>query len=152
MTGGKRTALVLWLFAVTVLFTACSTPDAATPRDGGQVSAATAAGFGDVALPAGVVVLGVDSESGIDTRYRLALRMNVAQLRQLLAQFEEQPHASELPRTTPVIAGPPLSAAPNPLYAQDRVTTKAGRTVYRDIIVDERSPDEVYVHLSMFTT
>lgn len=149
MTGGKRSALVLWLFTVTLLFTACSTPDTATPRDGGQVSAATAAGFGDVALPAGLVVLGVDSD---DTRYRLALRMDAAQLRELLAQFEEQPHASELPRTTPVIAGPPLSAAPNPLYAQDRVTTKAGRTVYRDVIVDERSPDEVYVHLSIFTT
>ncbi|MGA5543305.1 hypothetical protein ACPCIR_15750 [Mycobacterium sp. NPDC051198] len=152
MTGGKRTTLLLWLFTVTLLFTACSTPVATTPRDGGQVSAATAAEFGDVALPAGVDVLGVDSESGIDTRYRLALRMNAAQLRELLSQFQEQPQASELPRTTPVIGGPPLSAAPNPMYAQDRVTTKAGRTVYRDVIVDERSPDEVYVHLAIFTT
>lgn len=152
MTGGKRTALVLWLFTVMLLFTACSTPEATTPRDGGQVSAATAAEFGDVALPAGADVLGVDSDSGIDTRYRLALRMNAVQLRELLSQFEEQPRVSEIPRTTPVIAGPPLSDAPHPRYAQDRVTTKAGRTVYRDVIVDERSADEVYVHLAMFTT
>ncbi|WP_065054432.1 hypothetical protein [Mycolicibacterium fortuitum] len=48
--------------------------------------------------------------------------------------------------------GPQLSDAPDPRYAQDRVTTKAGPTVYRDVIVDERSPDEVYVHLSIFTT
>ena len=152
MTGGKRTGLVQWLLTVTLIFTACATPDTATPRDDGQVSAATAAGFGDVTLPAGVDVLGVDSDSGIDTRYRLALRMNAAQLRELLSQFEAQPQPSELPRTTPVIAGPELSTAPNPLYAQDRVTTKAGRTVYRDVIVDERSPDEVYVHLAIFTT
>lgn len=155
MTGEKRTALALWLFSLALLFTACSTPDATSPGDrssGGQVSAATASEFGDVTLPGGAEVLGADSDSGIDTRYRLALRMNTAQLRELLSQFKEQPQASEIPRATPVIAGPPLSDAPNPLYAQDRITTKAGRTVYRDIIVDERSPDEVYVHLAMFTT
>ncbi|MEV0671418.1 hypothetical protein [Mycobacterium sp. NPDC050441] len=155
MTGEKRTAPALWLFFLALLFTGCSTPDASPTGDRspvGQVSAATAAEFGDVALPAGSEVLGADSDSGIDTRYRLALRMTAAQLRELLSQFKEQPRASEIPRTTPVIAGPQLSDAPNPLYAQDRVTTTAGRTVYRDIIVDERSPDEVYVHLSMFTT
>ncbi len=151
MTGGKCSPLALWLLAMVLLFSACSTsPGGRSPS--GPVSAETAAGFGDVVIPPGVEVLGTDSDSGIDTRYRLALRMNAAQLREFLSQFEQQPRSSEIARTTAVLVGPQLSGAPDPRYAQDRVTTKAGPTVYRDVIVDERSPDEVYVHLSIFTT
>lgn len=156
MTVKKFAALASWLLAAALLFTACSTTSGdATAGDGGNgmpSSAEAAAEFGDVVLPPGVEVLGVDVDSGRDTRHRLALRTNAAQLPELLSQFTRQPQVSEIPRTTEVIAGPELSGAPNPLYAQDRITTKGGRTVNREVIVDERSPDEVYVHLSLYTT
>ncbi|NKZ12908.1 hypothetical protein HGA11_18210 [Mycolicibacterium septicum DSM 44393] len=150
MTGEKRRAAALCLLAAILLFTTGCGPGANRP--GTQVSPDTAAQFGDVVVPPGVEVLAVDSDSGIDTRYRLALRTTAAHLPALVSQFTDRPQPSQIPRTTPVIAGPELSTAPNPLYAQDRVTTKAGRTVYREIVVDERSPDEVYVHLAMYTT
>ena len=149
MTGEKRRAPALWLLAAILLFT---TGCGGASRPGTQVSPDIAAQFGDVVVPPGVEVLAVDSDSGIDTRYRLALRTTDAHLPALVSQFTAQPQPSQIPRTTPVIAGPELSTAPNPLYAQDRVTTKAGRKVHREIIVDERSPDEVYVHLAMYTT
>ncbi|MDF3341497.1 hypothetical protein P3H80_29030 [Mycolicibacterium septicum] len=150
MTGEKHRAAALCLLAAILLFTTgCGTGE---NRPGTQVSPDIAAQFGDVVVPPGVEVLAVDSDSGIDTRYRLALRTTAAHLPALVSQFTARPQPSHIPRTTPVIAGPELSTAPNPLYAQDRVTTKAGRTVYREIIVDERSPDEVYVHLAMYTT
>lgn len=150
MTGEKRRAAALWsLAAILLLMTGCGPGES---RPGAQVSPDTAAQFGDVVVRPGVEVLAVDSDSGIDTRYRLALRTTDAHLPALVSQFTARPQPSQIPRSTPVIAGPELSTAPNPLYAQDRVTTKAGRTVYREIIVDERSPDEVYVHLAMYTT
>jgi hypothetical protein len=116
------------------------------------VSAQTAADFGDVALPPGVQVLGTDTDSGRDTRYRLALRMTEGQLEKFLGQFSETPGPSDIPKSTPVIAGPELSTAPDPRYAQDQADTAAHGTVTREIIVDERGPDEVYVHLSLYTT
>lgn len=146
--------LAAFLAVVLLMLCACSTPDA--PRDEGDqkmpVSAETAAGFGDVTLPPGVEVLGTDADSGRDTRYRLALRMTDAQLDAFLGQFSETPRPSDIPESTPVIAGPELSSAPDPRYAQDRVDTAAHGMVTREIIVDERAPDEVYVHLSLYTT
>jgi hypothetical protein len=143
-----------FLAVALLMLCACSTPDA--PRDGGDqtmpVSAQTAAEFGDVTLPQGIEVLGTDTDSGRDTRYRLALQMTDTQLGEFLGQFSEQPRPSDIPKSTPVIAGPALSSAPDPRYAQDQVTTAAHGTVTREIIVDERAPDEVYVHLSLYTT
>lgn len=116
------------------------------------VSADTAAEFGDVTLPPGIEVLGTDTDSGRDTRYRLALRMSDGQLDEFLRQFPEAPRPSDIPKSTLVIAGPELSSAPDPRYAQDRVDTAEHGTVTREVIVDERAPDEVYVHLSLYTT
>lgn len=146
--------LTVVLAVVLLMLCACSKPE--TPRDGGDqnmpVSAQTAAQFGDVTLPPDVQVLGTDTDSGRDTRYRLALRMTEAQLGEFLAQFSEAPRPSDIPKSTKVIAGPELSTAPDPRYAQDQVDTAAHGTVTREIIVDERAPDEVYVHLSLYTT
>lgn len=143
-----------FLAVLLLMLCGCSTPDA--PRDGGDqnmpVPAQTAAEFGDVTLPPGVEVLGTDTDSGRDTRYRLALRMTDTALRDFLGQFSETPRPSDIPKSTPVIAGPALSSAPDPRYAQDQVATATHGTVTREIIVDERAPDEVYVHLSLYTT
>ncbi|MEN4474921.1 hypothetical protein [Mycolicibacterium cosmeticum] len=144
---------VLALVVLAVL-AACSSPEKA--RDGGAqtmpVSAETAAKFGEVTLPQGVEVLGADTDSGRDTRYRLALRMTDAQLRGFLAQFPWEPAKSDIPKSMQVVAGPPLSSAPAPLYGQDQISTSDHGAVTREVIVDQRAPDEVYVHLSLFTT
>ena len=144
---------------LTVLLLLCALPGCTTGDDardeGGQgmpVSAETAAQFGDVTLPAGVQVLDTDTDSGRDTRYRLALKMDEAQLSQFLSQFPEPPRPSDIPKSTSVLAGPELGSAPAPRYVQDRVATAAHGTVTREIIVDERAPDEIFVHLSMYTT
>jgi hypothetical protein len=128
---------------------ACSTE---AKRGGQKVSAETAAEFGEVTLPKGAEVLATDTDSGRDTRYRLALRMTAGQLREFLAQFPAAPRPSEIPKTIPVLAGPSLADAPAPLFLQDKVTTKAQRAVNREVVVDQRGPDEVYVHLSLYTT
>lgn len=117
-----------------------------------SVSAETAAKFGEVTLPQGVEVLGADTDSGRDTRYRSALRMTDAQLREFLARFPWEPAKSDIPNSMQVVAGPPLSSAPAPLYGQDQITTSDHGTVTREVVVDQRAPDEVYVHLSLFTT
>ncbi|WP_286150244.1 hypothetical protein [Mycobacterium sp. ST-F2] len=116
------------------------------------MSAETAAAFGDVTLPQGAQVLATDTDSGRDTSYRLALRMTGSQLREFLAQFPAQPRPSEVPKTITVLAGPSLATAPAQLFLQDKVTTKDHKLVNREIVVDERGPDEVYVHLSLYTT
>lgn len=149
-------SLVRYLVVVLLMScaaSACATHDA---RDGGAqksaVSAETAAKFGEVTLPQGIQVLGTDADSGRGTRYRLALRMNDAQLEELLNQFPETPQPSDIPKSTQVIAGPPLSSAPAALYTQDQVITEDHGTVTRELIIDRRAPTEVYVHLSLYTT
>lgn len=137
------TFLALWVLS------ACSTE---VKKEGQKVSAETAAQFGDVTLPQGVEVLATDTDSGRDTRYRLALRMTDRQLRDFLAQFPAAPRPSEIPKTISVLAGPSLVDAPNPLFLQDKITTKAHRLVNREVVVDERKPGEVYVHVSLYTT
>ncbi|MHA7662973.1 hypothetical protein [Mycolicibacterium sp. HS_4_1] len=135
--------LMLWVLS------ACSTE----VKSGSQkVSAETAAEFGDVTLPKGVEVLATDTDSGRDTRYRLAMRMTDSQLRDFLAQFPAAPRRSEIPKTITVLAGPSLVDAPEPLFLQDKIATKAHRLVNREVVVDQRGPGEVYVHVSLYTT
>ena len=139
---------VLAAVLIVCAFSACSTEK----RGGQKVSAETAAAFGDVTLPQGAQVLATDTDSGRDTSYRLALRMTGSQLREFLAQFPAQPRPSEIPKTIGVLAGPSLATAPDPLLLQDKVTTKDHKLVNREIVVDQRASDEVYVHLSLYTT
>jgi hypothetical protein len=147
----KTILAVLRLLGV---LSACSTHEPVRD-EGGQnmpVSAETAAKFGEVTLPQGVQVLGTDTDSGRDTRYRLALRMTDAQLDEFLTQFPWTPEKSDIPKSTSVIAGPELGSAPDPRYGQDQIVTTDHGAVTRELIVDQRAPDEVYVHLSLYTT
>ena len=48
--------------------------------------------------------------------------------------------------------GSPISSATDLRYAQDRVDTTDHQGVVRELFEDHRSPDEIYVHLFMFTT
>jgi len=149
-------ALILFVATIT-LVCAC-----ATARTGGDderqdtmpVSADEAAQFGDVTLPAGAEVLGTSTDGAIDTRYELALRMNATQLNELLtkSRFTTAVTPSEYGRDRTVVGGPPMSSATDLRYAQDRVDTADHGTVTREVFEDHRSPDEIYVHLFMFTT
>jgi len=129
---------------------ACSTE--VTREQKAPVSAETAAAFGDVTLPPGAQVLATVTDSGRDTRYRVALRLTDGQLRDFLGQFPTEPRPSDIPKAMTGLAGPSLSGAPRPLFLQEKVTTKDHKLVNREVVVDERGPDEVYVHLSLFTT
>lgn len=140
------------LAAAVVMLGVLSACSAEAKRGSQKVSAETAAEFGDVTLPKGVEVLATDTDSGRDTRYRLALRISDSQLRDFLAQFPAAPGPSEIPKAIPVLAGPSLVDAPKPLFLQDKITTKAHRLVNREVVVDERKPGEVYVHVSLYTT
>ncbi|BCJ79631.1 MULTISPECIES: hypothetical protein [unclassified Mycolicibacterium] len=138
------------LAAVLVMcaFSACSVEKTGEQK----VSAETAAAFGDVTLPQGAQVLATATDAGRDTRYRLSLRLTDSQLREFLGQFPAQPRPSEIPKTITVLAGPSPVTASKPLFLQDKVTTKDHKLVNREVVVDERGPDEVYVHLSLYTT
>lgn len=106
--------------------------------------------FGQVSLPAVPEIIGIDTDSGADTRYRLAMRLDEAQYDDFLSQFPVPPAPSDIPRSTPVIAGPAMDSARSPLYLQSAVESPEGPFV-REIIVDERAPDEIYVHIAVYT-
>jgi hypothetical protein len=118
------------------------------------VSADEAAEFGEMTLPAGAEVLGTSTDGAIDTRYELALRVNAAQLDELLAKsrFTTVVAPSDYGRERTVVVGPPMASATDLRYAQDRVDTADHATVTREVFEDHRSADEIYVHLFMFTT
>lgn len=106
--------------------------------------------FGQFGLPVWPEILGVDSDSGADIRYRMAMRVDDEQLEEFLSQFPLGPQPSDIPRSMPVIAGPALDSAPDPLYLQNTTDSTAGVFV-REIIVDKRAPNETYVHISVYT-
>ncbi|ANE83465.1 hypothetical protein A7U43_28560 (plasmid) [Mycobacterium adipatum] len=110
-----------------------------------SVSAEDAAAFGNVALPAGAHVVDVRSDSGRDIRYQLTLIMTTTQLAELLQQFPgaaaEHPAPETLPPTVAV-----------PVFFQDQITTEGGVHVNREVMVSDVAADEVYVHLSLYTT
>ena len=106
--------------------------------------------LGQVGLPMWPEILDAESDSGADTRYRLVMRLDAEQLEEFLSQFPVGPAPSSIPRSMAVIAGPALDSAPNPLYLQTAIGSSDG-TYIREIVVDERAPDAVYVHVSVFT-
>lgn len=143
---------IVILLVAAICATACT-----GSNDGRQptpVSAAEAARFGGVTLPAGSEILGASTDGAIDTRYELALRVTAAQLRELLAtsHFTTPVTSSVYGKDLEVVGGPPMSTATDLRYAQDRVDTVDHEGVTRELFEDHRSPDEIYVHLFMFTT
>jgi len=151
----SRRVVVLLVAALAlgcVLVAACTGSD--REEQAVSVSAEEAAAFGEVTLPAGAEVLGASTDGSIDTRYVLALRVNAAQLNELMAasRFTTAVLPTDYGRDRTVVAGPPLSGASDLRYAQDRVDTADNGTVTREVFEDHRSPNEIYVHLFMFTT
>jgi hypothetical protein len=106
--------------------------------------------FGQFGLPVWPEILGIESDSGADTRYRLAMRLDDGQLQEFLSQFLLGPQPSDIPRSMSVIAGPALDSAPDPLYLQNGISSTDGAFV-REIIIDKRAPDETYVHIAVYT-
>ena len=148
----NRVVILLLAVLTAICATACTGSN--DERHAMPVSADEAAQFGGVSLPAGAEVLGTSTDGTIDTRYELALRVNAAQLDELLAnsRFTAPVAPSDYGKERKVVGGPPLSSATDLRYAQDRVDTVDHPNVTRELFEDHRSPDEIYVHLFMFTT
>ncbi|MGV9799923.1 hypothetical protein ACWDTP_17935 [Mycobacterium sp. NPDC003449] len=109
--------------------------------------------FGGLVLSPSAEVLQARTDSALDTRYQLAIRVAPADLTKFLAESHfDQPLARAYPPFDEVIAGPALTNSPLVLTAQDRYRNAEGKTVYRTVIVDEREPDTRVVHLTMNTT
>lgn len=152
--------------ALAALLMACAL-SACSPVEGARVEPAEPAGsaieaikelgaieaiqaLGQFGLPVWPEILGVESDSGADTRYRMAMRLDDGQLEEFLSQFPLGPQPSDIPRSMSVIAGPALDFAPDPLYLQNGIDSTAGAFV-REIIIDQRAPDETYVHIAVYT-
>ena len=148
----NRIAILLVAALTVMCATACT--GSSDGRHAMPASAAEAARFGGVSLPEGAEVLGTSTDGAIDTRYELALRVTAGQLDELLAQsrFTAPVTSSDYGKERKVVGGPPMSSAPDLRYAQDRIDTVDHENVTRELFEDHRSPDEIYVHLFMFTT
>ena len=105
---------------------------------------------GEFGLPVWPEILGVESDSGADIRYRMAMRLDDGQLEEFLSQFLLGPQPSDMPKSMSLIAGPALESAPDPQYLQNGIDSTNGAFV-REIIIDKRAPDETYVHISVYT-
>lgn len=106
--------------------------------------------FGQFGLPVWPEILDFESNSGADIRYRMAMRLDDGQLVEFLSQFPLGPQPSDIPRSMPVLAGPALDSAPDPLYLENGIDSTDGAFV-REIIIDKRAPNEAYVHISVYT-
>ncbi|AKC37660.1 Uncharacterised protein [Mycolicibacterium phlei] len=116
-----------------------------------EVPLAEAEAFGRIDVPNGVAVLKVRRTHFQDTLYAVVLRATARDVDMMLrnSKFTEPFRPVQNPATLTVIAGPPLSGATNVKEAQDHVEKP---WVYRTIVQDVRSPDEVYLHISLFNT
>lgn len=129
----------------------CSAPDGRTSESGEPMSPIEAVqSLGQLGLPALPEFVGFDSDSGADTRYQIVMRLDDDQLDEFLSQFPIAPEPSDIPKSMSVIAGPALDAAPNPLYLQNAISSPEGSYV-REVIVDQRAPNETYVHIAVYT-
>ncbi|MGI5220410.1 hypothetical protein [Nocardia sp. CA-290969] len=109
--------------------------------------------FGGIVIPETATVLDARTENGLDTLYRLAVSTDPQGLEMLLAasKFSTQLTKSySVTETT--IAGPPLETSPALLRAADIFRNAEGKSVNRNIIVDERDPSTRFVHLQLFDT
>jgi hypothetical protein len=116
-----------------------------------EVPIAQAEAFGRIDLPQGVQVLKVLRTHFQDTLYEVALRATARDVETMLrnSKFTEPFRLVPDPSALTVIAGPSMSGATNVKEAQDHVEKP---WVYRHIVQDIRSPDEVYLHVKLFNT
>lgn len=119
------------------------------------VTISAALQFGGIVLPPSALVLGVQHDSGIDERYRMAVRLAGDEVPELLAGSGfAAPLAADAGPFPASVAGFDLSTAQNTQAASDSLAPGAGRlsTVFREIVVDHSSPAAPVVHLWLFTT
>jgi hypothetical protein len=155
-TNDLKTTVLMRRLVVALLvvcsMAGCSASDAWTPRYGEPLSPIEAVqSLGQIGLPALPEFVAVYGDSGADTRYQIVMRLDDDQRDEFLSQFPIAPAPSEIPKSMPVIAGPALDSAPNPLYLQNAIGSPEGLFV-REVIVDQRAPNETYVHISVYTT
>lgn len=160
MRRRKAAGLVAGLVAVVVGMTGCGnesqdsgrrteTSRAANPTD----IVREASEFAGIVIPENATVLDATTENGIDTLYRLAVSTDPHGLEQLLAASKfSTPLTKAYSVTETTIAGPLLEASPSILKAADTFRNAEGKTINRNIIVDERDPSTRFVHLQLFDT
>jgi hypothetical protein len=120
-----------------------------------QAAADEALRFGGIVAPPSAKVLGVQSDKGIDQRYRIVLRIPPSDVPMLLAasHFTVQlvPDAGPFQSS---VSGLDLTMATSVRSGEDSIPPGDGRsqTVFRQIAIDESDPTISTVHLWLFTT
>jgi hypothetical protein len=111
--------------------------------------------FGGIELPPSATVLGVESEAGANTLYRLAIRIEPGSVDRTLADSGFMAELQQGRRVfMPPVAGFDLDSGGGIASAQDRFRSGDGGelTVIREILVDRSDPAAPIVHLWLFTT
>lgn len=143
-------AWVLLIAVLAFVSVGCTEPDAPAAKEWPAATQDIAA-FGELVLPPDVEVLAASRTDEPIKNYLLTLRVTPAQLDELLAKsnFTDPRKPNQYASGHPILTGPPLSSATDLRYAQDSVDTEHG-LVHREVIEDHQSPDEIYVHLTLF--
>ncbi|MBH0776021.1 hypothetical protein [Nocardia bovistercoris] len=145
------------LLPAVIGFTLAALPGCSSPVERGAEPTAQsdsaelvqeAVDFGDWVLPADGKVLMVKRENPDDVEYNLVVETSPAGLTSML---EGSGYRAEFSETRPMvfqpIAGPPLDTSPRVLRAQDLHVSRVGKSMIRDVYVDERTVDLRIVHI-----
>ena len=153
----KTSGVLAALVAVVVGLTGCGSEQGSDRRsEMSRVADAAdivreAREFAGIVLPENATVLDAETENGIDTLYRLAVSTDPQGLEQLLVASKfSTPLTEAYSVSETTIAGPPLETSPAVLRAADTFRNAEGKTVNRNIIVDERDSSTRFVHLQLF--
>ncbi|HLV58074.1 MAG: hypothetical protein FWJ87_15905 [Micromonosporaceae bacterium] len=161
MTGRFR-LLAVWALATATIgaLVACDSGpgregDVGNGAEPDQALVEEALEFGRIVLPPSAVVLGAETEKGIDLLYCLAVRVAPGDVDRMLSDSgftaELEPGRQVF---MPTVAGVELGNADRIASAQDTIRSGNGaeRYVSRVVLVDRTDPDAPVVHLWLFTT
>jgi len=108
--------------------------------------------FGGIFLSTSGKVLGVQHDSGIDQRYRVVLSLPAGEVDRLLTSSKfTSPLTLDSGPFQESVDGFDLSKAKSVRAGEDSLQV-GGRTVFRQVAVDESDPAASVVHLWLFTT
>lgn len=120
-----------------------------------QTTIADALSFSGIVLPASATVVGAQHDRGIDERYRLAIRLNPADIDPLLtgSGFTTALLPDPGPYQQPV-DGYTLDGATNVTSAEDNLPAGGDRkrSVFRHVALDRSDPDNPVMYWWIFTT
>ncbi|WP_433680069.1 hypothetical protein [Nocardia sp. CA-119907] len=105
--------------------------------------------YGGWVLPANGKILLVKREIIRNRKYQIAVEMSPADFSSMLEQTRFVAAFDKLYVTSLVttIAGPDLASSPNVQSAQDTFLSPKGKSMIREVVVDERTADTRIVHI-----